>query len=406
MVQEVRCGYAPDPQPRFPYDRDAARLNETIMGNVSFRRTAISVSFVGLYYPYINFRAEGWLKTAALYWDGISRIVPFGIEPSTSDTVRAFEDGGFLRAPARPEEVNPENAAALFTDLIAQHGAELVAAGYGLADSPSWPDDSYTVQHAPAGSNPKLAYVFRSKITPELAAALRHAGLAETESPRFDWVGTNPKLADLYMMVLANDIAKKIGARPVTSDVRDHVVISDLNVARLASLLLKKKVLGHSQERAKHPANDLQTMMASVSLSYVVPRSPGDIPAKEILKFRTKYATERDQFQITIDELTDRLTHLKDVQDPKRVEEQMHDLYDKNVAGDLAELQQALSRSKWETFRSALTTSWDLPLGLSSAGVVAVTLSPLVAGVGGLAFAGSSDLSVGSGLSAAWRWRE
>jgi hypothetical protein len=26
----------------------------------------MSASFVGLYYPYINFRDEGWLKTAAL----------------------------------------------------------------------------------------------------------------------------------------------------------------------------------------------------------------------------------------------------------------------------------------------------------------------------------------------------
>jgi hypothetical protein len=316
----------------------------------------------------------------------MSRIVPFGIEPSTSDTVRALADGGFLRAPARPEEVDPENAAALFTDLIAQHGAELVAAGYGIADSRSWPDDPYTVQHAPAGSNPKLAYVFRSKMTPKLVGALRHAGLAEMESRRFDWVGTNPKLADLYMMVLANDIAKEIGARPVTSDVRDHVAISDLNVARLASLLLKKKARGQPQERARHPADDLRTMMASVALSYVVPNSPGNIPVEDILKFRKKYSAERDQFQVAIDELTDRLTHLKNVREPKRVEEQMHDLYNKNLAGDLAELQKALRRSKWETVRSALTMSWSLPLGLAGAVGVAFTVSPLVAGVGGLAF--------------------
>jgi hypothetical protein len=185
-------------------------------------------------------------------------------------------------------------------------------------------------------------------------------------------------------------MAKEIGARPVTSDVRDHVAISDLSVARLASLLLKKKAYGHPQERAMHPGEDLRTMMASVALSYVVPDSPGSIPVDDILEFRDKYSAERNQFQMATDKLTDRLTHLEDVRDPKRIEEQLHDLYDKGLARDLAELQKALTRSKWETFRSALTTSWDLPAGLvSAAGTLglAITLSPLVAGVGGLAFA-------------------
>lgn len=29
-----------------------------------------------LYYPHINFKDENWLKLAALYYDGIDRIVP------------------------------------------------------------------------------------------------------------------------------------------------------------------------------------------------------------------------------------------------------------------------------------------------------------------------------------------
>src|SRR2546430_11603576 len=31
-----------------------------------------------LYYPFIHFRDEGWLKLTALYWDGMRRIVPVG----------------------------------------------------------------------------------------------------------------------------------------------------------------------------------------------------------------------------------------------------------------------------------------------------------------------------------------
>ncbi|MFC7266507.1 hypothetical protein [Streptomyces lutosisoli] len=33
---------------------------------------------IGLYYPYVNFRDERWLKTAALYWPQMARIVREG----------------------------------------------------------------------------------------------------------------------------------------------------------------------------------------------------------------------------------------------------------------------------------------------------------------------------------------
>ena len=31
---------------------------------------------IGLYYPFIRFRSENWLKVALLYWPKIARILP------------------------------------------------------------------------------------------------------------------------------------------------------------------------------------------------------------------------------------------------------------------------------------------------------------------------------------------
>lgn len=42
---------------------------------------------LGLYYPFIQFRNDSWLKLAALYWDRIGRIVPPGYQLQDSDTV-------------------------------------------------------------------------------------------------------------------------------------------------------------------------------------------------------------------------------------------------------------------------------------------------------------------------------
>lgn len=44
-----------------------------------------------LYYPYIHFRSRRWLRTAALYYDRITRIIPMGSEP---DTVSGYSELG------------------------------------------------------------------------------------------------------------------------------------------------------------------------------------------------------------------------------------------------------------------------------------------------------------------------
>ena len=33
-------------------------------------------NFIGLYYPFIHFKDEAWLKAITLYWDRVKRIVP------------------------------------------------------------------------------------------------------------------------------------------------------------------------------------------------------------------------------------------------------------------------------------------------------------------------------------------
>ena len=47
----------------------------------------------GLYYPYFHIRDERWLKTAALYWRKIIRVIPEDYPTANdTDTVRALID--------------------------------------------------------------------------------------------------------------------------------------------------------------------------------------------------------------------------------------------------------------------------------------------------------------------------
>jgi len=46
-------------------------------------------SYAALYYPFIHFKDDRWLKLSALYWDRIGRIVPSAYRTEDSETVRA-----------------------------------------------------------------------------------------------------------------------------------------------------------------------------------------------------------------------------------------------------------------------------------------------------------------------------
>ncbi|WP_405868153.1 hypothetical protein OG407_49790 [Streptomyces sp. NBC_01515] len=47
---------------------------------------------IGLYYPYIHFRDEQWLKLAALYWPQIARAVPRDYQVRDSRTAAILAD--------------------------------------------------------------------------------------------------------------------------------------------------------------------------------------------------------------------------------------------------------------------------------------------------------------------------
>ena len=45
-----------------------------------------------LYFPYIHFQNEDWLKYTLLYWDGVKRIVPRSYYPEDSEAVKILVD--------------------------------------------------------------------------------------------------------------------------------------------------------------------------------------------------------------------------------------------------------------------------------------------------------------------------
>lgn len=51
-----------------------------------------------LYFPYIHFQDENWLKHTLLYWDGVKRIVPSSYSPQDSNSVQSLIAEGLVES--------------------------------------------------------------------------------------------------------------------------------------------------------------------------------------------------------------------------------------------------------------------------------------------------------------------
>jgi hypothetical protein len=340
------------------------------------------VTYFGLYYPFIHFRNEGWLKLAALYWDGMNRIVPMGASLHDSDEVKRLVDAQFIQN--RAPFAAADKVAKPFRDLVAVHGDDL-RAKFAIAKSGTWPDDRHTRLYAP-GRDRKLAYVFDEKMDKGLLGDLHEHGLVATRTDDPRWIGMHPKLVSVYMMALAEAMAPMLGAHPLTDRAFNHVAVSGFTMERLAAALLEQPELA-----APTPADakqEVEEAMASLAFSYVMPAAPAHIPAEEIVKLRKTYAEERGQFQAEVAKLTVNLINLQDLKDPREVEQHLKAEYDKTLAPRLERLREGLQKANIDTVEGAMAISFALPAGLAAALTAAgVTLAPPAAAVGGIAFA-------------------
>src|SRR5260370_32699990 len=98
----------------------------------SEREVSMATTF-GLYYPFIHFKDDNWLKLSAVYFDKMYRIVPSGYQTEDSDTVKAL--GDFVDH-VRPEWARPA-LGETFGQFIDQYHVQLVGR-YGVDKRDQW----------------------------------------------------------------------------------------------------------------------------------------------------------------------------------------------------------------------------------------------------------------------------
>jgi hypothetical protein len=251
-----------------------------------------------LYYPYIHFRSRRWLRTAALYYDKITRIIPAGFEPDTAtgyfelgedptallDDIRVLRDANFI------DEEHPEP----HTEPVAEQFFDVA--------STLLSDPEQRARIAPQLARRKEFYTIHpSKIDPTLARILEEHDLARKvggADPHWD---LEPVIGGVYMLFLAQHMAGK------RSLVTDNPAYQRLMCASFGA---GKTPKSGSAVLPAHADNSLKVLTAACQT--VIPMDLEHAPIDKILKVRESCAEDRVRFQEKVADLAQSLEGIAD----------------------------------------------------------------------------------------------
>lgn len=336
----------------------------------------------GLYYPFIHFKDDNWLKLSAVYFDKMYRIVPSSYTTEDSDTVRDLE--GFVDV-VRPEWAKPAFGET-FGQFIDQYHTRLVDR-YGVAKADQW-DAKPKDQVPPAaggrsGIDPRLSYVYFEKMTPELRQSFLKSGLARFDPGDDRWIGMHPMLARVYMTALADQLAGERQLQPMTDETIDHLALSGLTTERLAQLLLANVNLVDEGPTER----ELEQAFALLALRTILPKNIAQIPAKEIAKVREQLAGERGKFQAAAVAFAQQNASLRKIPDDRALQDHLKAEFDKKISPELQKLEEALRGNNIDVVLGAMNMKVELPAiaasGLALAGMAAA-VNPVLAGIAGV----------------------
>ncbi|MEU8949383.1 DUF6236 family protein [Streptomyces sp. NPDC048489] len=269
---------------------------------------------VGLYYPFIHFRDERWLKTAALYWRELARVVPDGYRLSDSRTAHVLsEELGFIQ-PVNPAEP-ARQVAPMFLEVLTRHAEALRAAGYGV--SPTWdnwdhrarnpfdPASPPSFGHEPRHTHgarpvrPGVAAAYWEEFTPELREALVDSGLATDvrRSPELQgrrslvdgrWMAMDAGLAWVYKCAFVEVLARQGRYTPTTDQPDAHLASAGWDADRVAETLL-----GTPGPIVTAQPDDFADAVGLLAVRLAVPAGLDNVPVEKIVKLRENH---RDEF--------------------------------------------------------------------------------------------------------------
>ena len=181
---------------------------------------------IALYYPWMHFQSDDWVKLALLTWDAVRRVRATDLPPRDSDLVRQVRAESDLIDDITPTPRDLRVVMDTFTQVIADHREAIVARH--RHDLRAWQPEEpwgsmpmcqpgdYVMPASNVGGryapdDPRSFWVYcggnkgaGKKIADELRQELVQSELAVESPVGRPWLGMRPELGYIYLAVLAD----------------------------------------------------------------------------------------------------------------------------------------------------------------------------------------------------------
>lgn len=278
-----------------------------------------------LYYPYIEFQNEAWVKSSLLLWDHVYRIVPEGYTPNDSDEISALVDNDLVRN----VKLDDKDREKTFDEFLK------------LCDK--------IRNHLPAGLIPSEEdRIHPGKIDNRLYPYLDLIGDHFIDND--NWLHLSKELARGYMFKLSQVVARIRNLNRGTDD---------LDAWSINPYFCEN---GNFGDFLQDP--EAKGFFCSVTLDDVIPLNISNVCAKELILFVNKRKDERKLLREKFDEFTNHLAKISNSQHAGQISmDFVNDL-------QFAKEQYRNSMDSWRDIR-AIPISTGVPVSLTALGTLA-----------------------------------
>ncbi|WP_159031169.1 DUF6236 family protein [Streptomyces acidiscabies] len=353
----------------------------------------------GLYYPYVHVQNDDWMKTAALYWPQLARVVPRDYPIRDSETGKALADGLDFFVPVEPGAA-PAAVEAPFLEVIREHAGTLrryyavrewqnesAVVAPSLRRTNLYVSDNHGNRHSDGRPGGYVAHLYWQEVSPVLREALIAEGLAiNADRPTFEgresygtWISMDPMLAWVYKCALTDELARRNNLVPTTDQMAAHRESQDWDTERVRAVLLRGR-----QPRADQ---SVSAVLGELAVRMVLPADLANVSVGKVIELRQKHEAEFETFMDEVDSVAREMQeHLAEIEDREVLAARLRQLHRTRFERPLNDLKAAMKSLKIDVATGVLNVQTEAPAVLGAVGGFAA---------GGLPYASALGLAFG-----------
>jgi hypothetical protein len=275
---------------------------------------------IALYHPYVDFRDDHWLMLAILHWPKIARIRPNGyVHWRETDIARRLREECNFVVNITPDFTKKgQEVDKLVLSFLERYGRR-AAKKYGIKalgiDSSS---REFIMLREP---DTRLEEIHPNKMAPGVIGRLKKLDLLvdkylignrSTGGGFVRYVAMHPKLAHIYLAILADHVARDNEMTTITDQPTMQASTAGWTIERMAQMILDDAtVLPVSRDNA-----DIAQAFTIMAFQTVLPRGLHQISIDRVIEARKRLLPQMTAYREYLNSLSDRFAEIAELPDP------------------------------------------------------------------------------------------